>query len=227
MRRLKLNLEDHIVRQISKFIEDWVPKDASIAVAGGDRYVSYIPGKHDIQIKQGQPIPRGSISERVFSQKQKVESLVDKSVFGKAYYGIGYPLEDRSKGLNGVVTVILPPDFAIRRAEPLSFLAGRREEIWTPIPVEQILYIESYQKKTILYTENGLYYSKYPLKTLELRLPNSFMRIHRSFIVNISHVEHISRDISSNFQVKLKSFEGKNLLISQTYIQQVREALGF
>ncbi len=227
MRRLKKNLEKHIVRQISKFIEDWVPKDASIAVADGDRYISYIPGKHDIQIRQGQPIPSGSISERVYLQKQKVESLVDKSVFGKPYYGIGYPLEDHTTGLSGVVTVILPPNFSIRSTEPISYLAGRRDEIWTPIPIEQIIYIESFQKKTIICTENGLYSAKHPLKILEHRLPDTFMRIHRSFIVNIAYIEHISRDISSNFQVKLKAFENKHLVISQTYIQKVRAILGF
>ncbi len=220
-------MEDNIVRQISNFIEDWVPKDASIAVAGRDRYVSYIPGKHDIQIKQGQPIPSGSISERVYLQKQKVESLVDKSVFGKPYYGIGYPLEDKTSSLSGVVTVILPPEFLTRKAEPISYVAGRRDEIWTPIPIEQIIYIESFQKKTIIYTKNGSYSAKHPLKILQHRLPNTFMRIHRSFIVNIDYIDHISRDISSNFQVKLKVFDGKNLVISQTYIQQVRAILGF
>ena len=220
-------MEEQIVRQISKFIEDWVPKDASIAVAGGDRYISYIPGNHDIQIKRGQPIPSGSISERVFFHQEKVESLVDKSVFGKSYYGIGYPLGDRTTGLKGALTVILPPDFLIRRAEPISYLAGRRDEIWTPIAIEQIIYIESFQKKTIICTENGLYSAKHPLKVLEHRLPDSFMRIHRSFIVNIAYIEHISRDISSNFQVKLKTFEDKHLVISQTYIQQVRAILGF
>jgi two-component system, LytTR family, response regulator LytT len=224
---LKLNLEDRILRQISKFIEDWVPNEASIAVAGGDRYISYIPGNHDIKIKQGQPIPSGSISERVYLHQQRVEALVDKSVFGKPYYGIGYPLEDRTTGLKGALTVILPPDFSIRRAQTVSYLAGRRDEIWTPIPIEQIIYIESFQKKTIFYTENGLYSAKYPLKTLEHRLPDSFMRIHRSFIVNIAYIEHISRDYSSNFQVKLKALEDKNLVISQTYIQQVRMILGF
>ena len=220
-------LKNNVVRQFSSFIEDWVPKEASIAIAGGDKYISYIPGKHDIHINQGQSIPSGSITERVYSQKRKVESLVDKSVFGLPYYGVGYPIDDEETGFSGALTVILPPEYLINTYKPLSFIAGKREELWVPIPVEQIIYIESYQKKTLVYTEDGCFSSKYPLKTLEQRLSDSFIRIHRSYIVNISFIKQISRDVASNLEVNIKDAEGTSLLISQSYVQKVRHMLGF
>ncbi|WP_227938365.1 LytTR family DNA-binding domain-containing protein [Alkalihalobacillus deserti] len=215
------------IRQFSKFIEDWVPAEASIAIAGGDNYVTYIPGSHDIRINQGQPIPSGSITERVYLQKSRVESLVDKSVFGTPYYGVGYPLEDAESGFRGALTVILPPDYSFKKNTSLSFIVGRRADVWIPISIEQVIYIESHQKKTLIYTEDGCFTSKFPLKTLEQRLPDSFIRIHRSYIVNISSVKHISRDLSSNLEVTLKGPDGATLLISQTYVQRVRKVLGF
>jgi hypothetical protein len=220
-------VKNNVVRQFSKFIEDWVPTDASIAIAGGDKYVTYIPGNHDIQISQGQPIPSGSVTERVYLQKCRVETMVDKTVFGIPYYGVGYPLEDLESGFSGALTVILPPEYSFKTHTPFSFVAGRRGEIWNPIPVEQIIHIESNQKKTLIYTEDGYFSSIYPLKTLEQRLPDSFIRIHRSYIVNISYIKHISRDLSSNLLVTLKDPEGTTLTISQTYIQRVRTILGF
>ncbi|MDQ0255267.1 hypothetical protein J2S74_002649 [Evansella vedderi] len=220
-------MESKVVRQFSKFIEDWVPKDASIAIAGGDKYITYIPGNHDIRIKQGQPIPSGSITERVYKQKQKVESFVDRSVFGVPYYGVGYPLEDRETGFTGALTVILPPNYSKEAIHPLTYIVGRKEDLWVPLSLEQIVYIESYQKKTIVYTKDNSYHSKYPLKTLEIRLPELFIRIHRSYIVNISYIKQISRDIASNLEVTLNTSNQPKLAISQSYVQSVRRKMGF
>ncbi|MBU9710387.1 LytTR family DNA-binding domain-containing protein [Evansella tamaricis] len=218
-------MESNVVLQLSKFIEDWVPKEASIAIAAGDKYVSYIPGNHDIRIHQGQSIPSGSITERVYMYKRKIESLVDKSVFGVPYYGVGYPLEDKGSGFQGALTVILPPDYSLYQQQ--NFIIGRRGDIWYPINKEKIIYIESNQKKTLIYTEEGSFHSKFPLKTLENRLSESFIRIHRSYIVNISYISHISRDFSSNLEVTLKKPVNTTLLISQSYVQIVRKILGF
>ncbi|MFA9560507.1 LytR/AlgR family response regulator transcription factor [Evansella sp. AB-rgal1] len=219
-------MESNVVRQFSQFIEDWIPKEASIAIAAGDQYISYIPGNHDIRIHQGQSIPSGSITERVYLHKKKVESLVDKSVFGVPYYGVGYPIEDPELGFQGALTVILPPEYSQEKLKPFSFIVGRRDEVWIPIPVEDIIYIESHQKKTIFYTKDGHYSSKFPLKTLEYRLPDYFIRIHRSFIVNISSINQISRDMASNLEVQLKHLD-QRLTISQSHVLKVRNALGF
>ncbi|RKL66947.1 LytTR family transcriptional regulator [Salipaludibacillus neizhouensis] len=220
-------MQSNVVQQFSSFIEDWVPEEASIAIASGDKYITYIPGRHDIHISQGQLIPSGSITERVYMQKSRVESLVDKSVFGTSYYGVGYPLEDADSGLSGALTVILPPEYSIAVQKPLSFIVGKSDELWIPIAVEQIIYIESNQKKTIIYTNDDCFTSKYPLKTLELRLSDSFIRIHRSYIVNIAYIKQFSRDIASNLEVALKEPRGASLPISQSYVQSVRGILGF
>jgi two-component system, LytTR family, response regulator LytT len=220
------NLENEVVRQMTKFIEDWAPKEASIAVAVSDKYLNYYAGIHDIQIRLGQPIPSGSITERVFHQRGRVETLVDDSVFGIPYYGVGYPIEGLD-GFNGALTVILPPWYSFKKPSTLSFLTGKQGEIWSPIPVDQIIYIESNQKKTWFYTADGQYSTIYTLKNIEQRLPDSFLRIHRSYIVNVSFIQRISRDISSNLIITLKNPNCYALTVSQTYINSVRRTLGF
>lgn len=220
-------MESSVVYQFAKFIEDWAPKEASIAIAGGDKYITYIRGNHDIRLKQGQSIPSGSITERVYQHRRKVESFVDKDVFGVPYYGIGYPLEDEEVGFKGALTVILPPDYPLKKPEALSYIVGRRDDLWIPLPVEEIIYIESYQKKTFIYTKEGSYSCKDTLKTLEQRLSNSFIRIHRSFIVNVAYIKQISRDMASNLEVTMKDPENTSLAISQSYVQKVRRMMGF
>jgi len=212
---------------IYKFIKDWVPPEASIAFADKNQYLDYQSGIHDIRIRPGQPIPSGSISERVFQQRSRIESLVNESVFGIPYYGIGYPIEDNN-GFIGALTVILPPLYALNHKQPsYSFITGKQGESWNPIPIDQIAYIESNQKKTWLYTENGQYSTIQTLRVLEQRLPNSFLRIHRSYIVNISFIQQLYRDVSSNLLIKLKTPHSPELTVSQTYVQTVRRILEF
>ena len=45
-----------VLNQYATLLEDWVPKDASIAIAVSDHYIYYVPGMHDIHLKEGQHI---------------------------------------------------------------------------------------------------------------------------------------------------------------------------
>jgi two-component system, LytTR family, response regulator LytT len=211
---------------ITRLIKDWIPPEASVAFADKYQYLDYISGFHDIQIRPGQPIPSGSITERVYRQQARVESLVHESVFGIPYYGIGYPIED-ANGFNGALNVILPPSYSFKKDSFLSFITGKQGEFWCPIPIEEIAYIESNQKKTWFYTIDGQYSTIQTLRDLEQRLPDSFIRIHRSYIVNISFIKQLSRDLSSNLSLNLKLPDHPELTVSQTYVPSVRRILEF
>ncbi|WP_172370449.1 LytTR family DNA-binding domain-containing protein [Sporosarcina jiandibaonis] len=211
------------LQQLVSLMKDWIPYDASIVVATDNAYSQYISGAHDIRIQKGQMIEKGSVAETVIEKKCKVEKLVDDSIFGVAYYGIGYPIRIEEK--EGALIIILPATHSFTKQQPLTFLTGRNEDLWCPIAIEEVSHIESLQKKTWFYTNNEGYQSIYTLKDLTLQLPTSFIRIHRSYIVNISHIMEISRDFASNIQITLK--DGTVLPVSQTYSADVRKKLGF
>ncbi|WP_416145075.1 LytTR family DNA-binding domain-containing protein [Planococcus koreensis] len=52
-----------------------------------------------------------------------------------------------------------------------------------------------------------------------------FLPIHRAYIVNIHHIEEITRDMASNYQLTMK--DGSVLPVSQNYAASVRGRLGF
>lgn len=216
-------MEHTVLEQMGLIMGEWVPQAASIAVAVDNRYIFYKAGAYDLRIKEGQPVIPGSIAERAAAEKRRIEMLVDESVLGTAYFGIGYPVE--VGGRHGVVVIILPPDFLVRKQEPLKFLTGKLDESWRPVPIELVSHIESSQKKTWFYAEDETYCSTHTLKNLRFRLPDCFLPVHRSYIVNINYIEEISRDIASNYQLTLK--DGSVLPISQNFAASVRERLGF
>lgn len=209
--------------QYVSILKEWIPKEASVAIAIDGTYVNYFPGIHDIQITIGQSVEVGSIAYETAINRCKTEKNIDKKKTGIPYYGIGYPIS--IKDSDAVVVIILPTTQSIVNKQPLTFLTGKNEDNWCPIPVDKISHIESFEKKTWFYKTDEAYQSIYTLKELIQQLPQQFLRIHRSYIVNIQHILEISRDFSSTIIITLKN--GTVLPVSQSYTTAVRNTLGF
>ncbi|MGO1057901.1 LytR/AlgR family response regulator transcription factor [Planococcus sp. FY231025] len=216
-------MEHNVLEQMGFIIGDWIPKEASIAIAVDGCYIYCKEGIQRLPIVEGQPVLAGSIADHVGKEGKRIEKGVDAAVAGWPYYGIGYPVQ--IGGMSGVLVVILPADYPLRQKGPLKFLTGKMEEAWRPVPVERISHIESSQKKTWFYAEEETYCSIHTLKNLRSQLPDYFLPVHRAYIVNIHYIEEISRDLASNLGLTLK--DGSVLPISQNFAAEVRERLGF
>lgn len=218
-----LNVSKEGLEQFKLILEDWIPKDASLAIALDNTYIYYCPSIHHIHLKTGESVHPESIAAQVLKHRKKTELILDTSTLGAPYYTMGYPITIDQQ--NAALIIILPSTYFPERQQPYKFLTGKGDEDWTPIPIKQISYIESLQKKTWFYTDNEQYKSNMTLKELQTKLPEYFLRIHRSYILNIYYIKKISRDLSSNFVVELKT--GTELPVSQSYIHDLRRALEF
>jgi len=59
------------------------------------------------------------------------------------------------------------------------------------IPVDEIFFLEAQDDYVMIYTEEGKFLKQETMKFFEAHLGNSFLRVHRSFIVNISKIVHV------------------------------------
>lgn len=218
-----LVLNKDILQQYKIMLEDWIPNDASIAIAIKDSFVYFHSGHYDFAIKSGAKVPVDSIAYKVLQTQQKVDAVMDSSLFDTPYYAIGYPIV--VNGDIGALVVVLPPLFKIEGPNLYRFLTGKQGEDWVPVPIGDISHIESLQKKTWFYTDGEQFKTTVTLKELQTRLPSTFIRIHRSYIINMYFIKRITRDITSNFLVQLK--DGTELPISQSYINHLRTILEF
>lgn len=218
-----LHVSKERLEQFKILLEDWLPKEASIAIALDNSYVYYAPSNHHLHLDIGNNIHPDSIAARVLKSKTKTEAIIDNSIFNIPYYAMGYPiyLDQREAAL----VIVLPSTYIPEKQEPYKFLTGKQDEDWTPIPIEQISHIESLQKRTWFYTQNEQYKTNITLKELQTKLPEFFLRIHRSYILNIYFIKRISRDLASNFVIELKN--GAELPVSQSYINDLRKVLEF
>lgn len=217
------DIEKSILDQYKTILEDWVPKDASIAIALNNQFVYFHSSHHQFTLEIGSLVPQDSIAYKVIQSNNKVDAVMESTLFDTPYYAIGYPITLNNQ--QGALVVVLPPLFKIDAPKFFQFLTGKQQEDWMPIPIDQISHIESLQKRTWFYSQGEQYKTAITLKELQTRLPSTFIRIHRSYIINIYFIKKISRDFASNFIVQLS--EGTELPVSQSYINNLRAVLEF
>jgi DNA-binding LytR/AlgR family response regulator len=84
----------------------------------------------------------------------------------------------------------------------------KRQEIYS-IPVSQILYIEANGDYVLIYTLESKYLKDRTMKYWETYLPDDlFVRIHRSFIVNIEYISKIELFEKETYKIQLKTGVG-------------------
>lgn len=124
----------------------------------------------------------------------------------------------RKEQVNEVVKelVALVTDEKEENMEEIFVIENREERI--KIPYERICYFEARAKKIFLCLENKEYGFYETMASLEEKLPEYFVRSHRSFIINSKKVEKIQ--LTQN-EIVLK--EGIYIPISRSYRPAIKE----
>ena len=110
------------------------------------------------------------------------------------------------------------------REYSFSIQCKKNNEIYT-IPLEDVYYIESVDKKTFIYCKSEVYETTNTLINLEEKLTNtSFIRISKSCILNISYLQNVTPLWNHRFEATLKNYE--KLIITRHYIEELKNKLG-
>ena len=103
-------------------------------------------------------------------------------------------------------------------------LIGYKDKEQVIIPPEEILYIETVDNKTFLYTSKEVYKVNHTLLQLEAILgEKKFFRCSKSMILNISRVVSL-KSLSSN-RIDAVMQGGEHIMISRTYATDFRRRL--
>ena len=93
------------------------------------------------------------------------------------------------------------------------------------LPYEQILYIESVDKKVFIYGADEIYDCNFKLYQLEEMLPTShFFRISKSVILNVLAVQCLEPEEGRRLKVTLEN--GEMLIVSRQYVNDIKLKLG-
>ena len=103
-------------------------------------------------------------------------------------------------------------------------LIGKKEGTTVPISTEEILYFESVDKKTFIYTETDVLETPLRLYMLEERLINSsFFRASKNAIINLNKIASLKPEFGGRMEATLTSSE--RVMISRQYLPILKNKL--
>lgn len=106
----------------------------------------------------------------------------------------------------------------------LTRIAVKNQQKIHVVPTQEIDFIEAYGDYVKLHTIKGIFLKEQTMKYLEENLsPQQFLRIHRSFIVNVNEVSGIELYEKESYRVYLKN--GKSLKASSTGYKALKEMI--
>lgn len=89
-----------------------------------------------------------------------------------------------------------------------------------------IHYLESFEGKTIIKMMEHTYKTSEALVVLEKKLNGrQFIRVHRSFIVNMDHIIEIEPWFNSTYHLIMN--DSSKVPVSRTYVKELKQLLGF
>lgn len=93
------------------------------------------------------------------------------------------------------------------------------------LDISDVLYIETVDKKTFIYTETGEYESSLKLYELQQKLEEaSFIRVGKSIILNMKHIKSLKTDLNRRIRVTIEN--GEQVIVSRQYAEQLKKRLG-
>lgn len=93
------------------------------------------------------------------------------------------------------------------------------------LEASQVLYADTTDKKTFLYTENGVYETSLRLYELEERLGGSdFFRASKAMVVNFRQIKALRPEFGGRFLLTMRN--GEQCVVSRQYVPIVKEKLG-
>lgn len=116
-------------------------------------------------------------------------------------------------------------DFVAHIDELANGLAVSAEGKLFHLKSQDILYIESVDRKTFCYTQEGVYETDYKLYEIEEKYTSlDFMRTSKSCIINIQKIYSLKPDFGGKILATMEN--GEKLYISRQYAPVLKEKLG-
>ncbi len=88
-----------------------------------------------------------------------------------------------------------------------------------------IHWVEGIRNYSYLHTRDGRFLSRLSLGEVEHRVPEEFMRVHRSYIVNLDHVRGCRWATRSSYRLTLANADSTEVPVSRTLVSEVQQRL--
>ena len=135
------------------------------------------------------------------------------------------------KELNDVELEIRYPEMTERISKMIQLIRqydfvieGFEDDKAYQIPLEQVYYIETSDRRTFIYLDQIVYESRKTIQAIETLLEGSTMvRIGKSILLNISMLKSVKP--YPNHRIIVELINGEHLVVSRKYIVSLKERI--
>ncbi|UCG28803.1 MAG: LytTR family transcriptional regulator DNA-binding domain-containing protein [Bacteroidales bacterium] len=113
-----------------------------------------------------------------------------------------------------------------RSPEPLERIVVRSGKKIHVIPVSQVHYLEAQDDYVMIHSPEGRFLKQKTMNHFESHLdPKNFIRVHRSYIVNVSQIEKLELYEKETYLIHLKT--GSKIPVSKSGLKKLKTGLDF
>ncbi len=152
-------------------------------------------------------------ADRLSRTIQKIKTLVERTDGSKAI------INPMSESVMRLLAQMQPK----KEIYSISVKTGEKIKL---VPLSDIVYFEAEDKYVFLATVDGQkFLTTYTLTTLNEKLPDTFVRISRSVMVNRHKITEVHRHFDGKFMLAMSDKKGTKLTSGSTYGDTVRQLL--
>lgn len=105
-----------------------------------------------------------------------------------------------------------------------QLLVKKGEETYI-LDVSKVIYLESVDRKTFVYTKEDIYESGFKLYELEQQLVEcGFFRASKSCVAALRYIKSLRTDVNKKIKVTMEN--GEQIMVSRQYAEELRKKLG-
>lgn len=105
-----------------------------------------------------------------------------------------------------------------------GMLSGTLEGRQYAVAVSEIMYIESVDNRSFIYTESKVYESKQRIYELEdILKPKHYLRVSKAALVNLMKISSVKPALGGRFSAVLSN--GEEIIISRKYVADLKKTL--
>ncbi|MEA5260991.1 LytTR family DNA-binding domain-containing protein, partial [Arcicella aquatica] len=95
------------------------------------------------------------------------------------------------------------------------------------IKLADISFFEADSNYTAIHSEQGTFLSTETIASLENKLPDNFLRIHRGIILNKDYIKEAQKYFNSKYIITLNDTKNTNITSGRSYSESIKINLGF
>lgn len=99
-----LSIEEFV--EFSRLIRDLLDEDVSVAISDLDQFIAITPSiELNLPIQVGMKVPMGSGMRKCMDQKKRLNDVIPREVYGKAFRAISNPITDLDGRIIGAIAI--------------------------------------------------------------------------------------------------------------------------